>query len=94
MRCIASFSHRPFTLLIDGKEESAAAMQGYRRFSVMLPQGEHTVIAVLESTVSYGVDITSFWSSWLIVGFGVLSGAALMAFYSIVRFSRPARSEA
>lgn len=88
-RCIASFSHRPFTLFVDGKEFPAEPLQGYRRYSVILPPGEHDVIAVLETTVSYGVDLTSFWSSWLIVGFGMLSGAALLTFYTMVRVSRP-----
>ncbi len=88
-RCLASFSHRPYTLFLDDREMTVAPLEGYRRFSVVLPRGEHTVIAVLETTVSYGVDITSFWSSWLIVAFGMLSGAALLTFYTMVKISRP-----
>ncbi len=88
-RCLASFSHRPYTLIVDGKEVSIEPLEGYRRYSVMLPYGQHQVIAVLETTVSYGVDITSFWSSWIIVAFGMLSGAALLTFYTVVRVSRP-----
>ncbi|HUN64621.1 MAG TPA: DUF2334 domain-containing protein [Bacteroidota bacterium] len=87
-RCIASFSHRPFAVFLDGKEITAEPLEGYRRFSLIFPPGSHTVIAVLETSVSYGVDITSFWSSWIIVGFGMLSGAALLTFYSVVRLSR------
>jgi hypothetical protein len=87
-RCLASFSHRPYTIIVDGKEITTDPMEGYKRFSVMLPQGEHLVVAVLETTVSYSVDITSFWSSWTIVAFGMLSGAVLLTFYTIVRFSR------
>jgi hypothetical protein len=49
---------------------------------------------VLETTVSYGVDITSFWSSWLIVGFGMISGTALLTFYTMVRISRPPETKA
>jgi hypothetical protein len=92
-RCLATFSHRPFTLIVDGRELNEQPVKGYRRYSVMLPQGEHTVIAVLETTVSYGVDVTSFWSSWLIVGFGLLSGAILLTFYTLVRFSRSSASK-
>jgi uncharacterized protein YdaL len=88
-RCAVSFSHRPFAMFLDGKEIEANPLSGYRRFSVLLPGGTHTVIAVLETTVSYGVDITSFWSSWLIVAFGMTSGAALLTFYTVVRVSRP-----
>ncbi len=88
-RCYASFTHSPYAVIIDGEETTVQPMKGYRRFSVALPKGEHTVTAVLETTVSYGVDITSFWSSWLIVGFGFLSGVALLIFYALVRISRP-----
>lgn len=91
-RCIASFNHPPYTIILDGKEINAEVLKGYRRFSVVLPHGAHTVIAVLETTVSYGVDITSFWSSWLIVAFGIISGAALFAFYTLVRISRTSES--
>jgi hypothetical protein len=93
-RCLAAFSHRPYTVFVDGKESSEQPAKGYHRYTIMLPQGEHTIIAVLETTVSYGVDITSFWSSWLIVGFGLLSGAALILFYTIVRISRPGERKA
>lgn len=93
-RCFASFSHRPFAIIVDGKEIKSDPMEGYRRYSVALPQGEHQVIAILETTVSYGVDITSFWSSWFIVGLGALCGAALMAFYVLVRISRTSEMNA
>lgn len=88
-RCIACFNHPPYNILVDGSDIPFTAMEGYKRFSVMLPSGQHTVIAVLETNVSYGVDLTSFWSSWVIVIFGFLAGAALVAFYLIVRVSRP-----
>jgi hypothetical protein len=91
-RCIASFSHRPFAILVDGKEITFETLEGYRRFSVLLPPGEHSVDAVLETTVSYGVDITSFWSSWLIVGFGIVSSTTLLSLYTAVRFSRSSGS--
>jgi uncharacterized protein YdaL len=93
-RCAVSFSHRPFAMFVDGKEIEVNPLSGYRRFSVLLPGGTHTVIAVLETTVSYGVDITSFWSSWLIVAFGMTSGAALLTFYTVVRVSRPPEPKA
>jgi hypothetical protein len=87
-RCAVSFSHNPYAILVDGREWPADYGKGYRRFSLLLPPGEHTVNVVLETGATYGVDITSFWSSWLIVGFGMLSGAALLTFYSVVRVSR------
>jgi hypothetical protein len=91
-RCAASFSHRPLTIFVDGDEWNGEMLEGYKRFSVLLPQGEHKVIAVLETTVSYGIDITSFWSSWIIVGFGMISGSILFLFYLMVRISRPVKA--
>jgi hypothetical protein len=88
-RCFASFSHRPFAVVVDGQDLGATPIEGNRRFTVVLPAGKHEAVAVLETTVSYGVDITSFWSSWFIVGMGMLCGAALMTFYVVVRISRP-----
>jgi uncharacterized protein YdaL len=87
-RCAASFSHTPYAVLVDGREYSVEHGRGHRRFSILLPPGEHSVNVVLETGASYGVDITSFWSSWFIVAFGMLSGAALLTFYSVVRVSR------
>lgn len=88
-RCYASFTHKPFNVYIDGKEISVPILVGHRRYTAVLPPGEHHLLAVLETTVSYGVDMTSFWSSWLIVGFGIFSGALLIGFYTTVRFIRP-----
>jgi hypothetical protein len=88
-RCYASFTHEPFSVLLDGNDVPVKALKGYRRFSITLPPGEHTATAVLETTVSYGVDITSFWSSWVIVAFGFLAGVALLVFYAMVRITRP-----
>jgi hypothetical protein len=93
-RCAASFTHRPLTIFVDDKEWNGQLRDGYKRFSVLLPPGEHKVIAVLETTVSYGIDITSFWSSWTIVGFGMISGSALALFYVFVRISRPRKARA
>ncbi|MBA4312801.1 MAG: hypothetical protein C0417_09245 [Chlorobiaceae bacterium] len=88
-RCYASFSHRPYNIYIDDKETIVPILAGHRRFTAVLPPGEHHVLAVLETTVSYGVDITSFWSSWFIVAFGMFSGVMLIGFYTMVRFTRP-----
>jgi hypothetical protein len=88
-RCYAAFSHRPYTVLIDGKETDIPILEGHRRYSIVLPEGEHDAIVILATTVSYGVDITSYWSSLLIVGFGLISGGVLITFYTVVRISRP-----
>ncbi|MBI5021646.1 MAG: DUF2334 domain-containing protein [Ignavibacteriales bacterium] len=92
-RCYASFTHKPYNIYIDGKETIVPILSGHRRFTAVFPPGEHQVLAVLETTVSYGVDLTSFWSSWLIVGFGMFSGTLLIGFYTVVRFMRSRKGE-
>jgi uncharacterized protein YdaL len=87
-RCYTSFSHKPYSLNLDGNEIKTPILEGYRRYTVILPPGQHRLLAVLETTVSHSVDLTSFWSSWFIVASGMLSGTLLMGFYVIVRFSR------
>src|SRR5262249_5898254 len=93
-RCIASFSHRPYTLILDRKELNVEPLSGNRRFSVILPPGNHDLVVVLESTVTYGVDLTSFWSSWVIVAFGIVSCTTLLICYTLVRFSKKTTVEA
>ena len=84
-RCIVTLTKEPFAVFVDGTETAFRALKGDGRFALMLPPGEHTILVVAQSSVSYGVDLTSFWSSSLIVVFGVLAGGILIVFYLIVR---------
>ena len=68
----------PFALFVDGHETPFAALKGSGREALILPPGEHTVLVVTQSGVSYGVDITSFWSSYVIEIFGALSVGLLV----------------
>jgi len=60
-------------------------MKGSDRFSIFLPPGTHEARIMTKSTVSYGIDLTSLWSSSLIVVFGGLAVGLLIIFYLIVR---------
>lgn len=84
-RCIATLARQPFALFIDGHETAFAALEGSGRDALILPPGEHTVLLVTQSGVSYGVNITSFWSSYVIVIFGALAVGLLVSLYLIVR---------
>jgi hypothetical protein len=92
-RCIVTLVKEPFALFIDGHEKSFTALKGNGRYGLLLPPGEHTVLVVAQSNVSYGVDITSFWSSSLIVFFGIVSGGVLLLFYGYIRIRFRARKE-
>ncbi|MGE5235600.1 MAG: DUF2334 domain-containing protein [Acidobacteriota bacterium] len=91
-RCIATFARQPYALLVDGREVPCHPLKGDGRFSLMLPAGTHTALVVTESSVSYGVDITSYWSSFLIAAFGVISSSLLVLLYLTVRIRRRARA--
>ena len=84
-RCIATLTRQPFALFVDGHETPFEALKGDGREAIMLPPGEHSILLVTQSPVSYGVDITSFWSSYVIVIFGVLAVGLLASLYVAVR---------
>ncbi len=90
-RCIATLARQPFALFVDGRETAFEALKGNGREALMLPPGEHSVLLVTQSSVSYGVDITSLWSSTLIAVFGVFSVGLLASLYLVVRL-RPRAS--
>jgi uncharacterized protein YdaL len=84
-RCLVSLTKSPVELYVDGAPTPLHAMKGSSRFSLVLPPGKHDVRVVTMSTISYGVDITSLWSSSFIVLFGFISVGTLMVFYTVVR---------
>ncbi len=86
-RCLVTLMKSPVALMIDGHDAQLHAMQGANgRFSVSLPPGRHKARIVTLSHISYGIDLTSLWSSSLIVTFGILSIGALVLLYAFVRF--------
>lgn len=84
-RCIVTFPREPFAVFLDNQETHFKALKGNGRYALILPSGEHHVLVVAQSDVSYGVDITSLWSSSLIVLFGIAAGGLLIIFYGFVR---------
>lgn len=84
-RCIVTLVKKPYALFIDGHETDFTPLEGNGRFALMLPPGKHEAVIVAQSTVSYNVDITSFWSSSIIVLFGIVAGGLLLIFYISVR---------
>jgi hypothetical protein len=84
-RCIATLTREPYALFIDGHDTLFEALKGNGREALLLPPGEHSVLLITQSAASYRVDITSFWSSYVIVIFGVLSVGLLVSLYLTVR---------
>jgi len=84
-RCLVSLSQAPVALYVDGQAAPLQVLKGNGRFSIALPPGKHDVQIMTLSKVSYGVDLTSLWSSSLIVVFGLVAMGMLLVFYCIVR---------
>ncbi len=88
MRCAATFNREPYVVFLDGEQFAVNALKGNDCYGVVLPPGDHKVLVISQSGVSYGIDLTSWWSSSLIVVFGFLSGGILLVFYFLVRVRR------
>lgn len=84
-RCIATLTREPYALFIDGHDTPFEALKGNGREALLLPPGEHSVLLITQSAASYRVDITSFWSSYVIVIFGAVSVGLLASLYLTVR---------
>jgi uncharacterized protein YdaL len=83
-RCLVMLNREPRELTVDGQARTLTLMKGNDGFSVFLPAGEHRVEIVAGDAFSYGVNLTSFWSSTAIVWFGLASVVLLLAMYAVV----------
>ncbi len=83
-RCLAMLNREPHEITVDGQPHALAVMKGNDGFSVFLPPGDHRVMIVAGDAFSYGVNLTSFWSSTAIAWFGVASVVLLLGMYAVV----------
>jgi hypothetical protein len=63
-------------------------VKGNDCYAIALPPGSHTVRLLTGDAFSYGVNITSFWSSNAIAIFGSLAVLSLVAMYIALKFVR------
>lgn len=87
-RCSVSFGKMPYTVLVDDHDISFTVAREEQHYGIVLPPGRHKVLVVLESTVSYGIDMTSLWSSALIAVFGSIAGGLLIVLYFVLKVRR------
>jgi hypothetical protein len=87
-RCLASLGSEPRAVIVDGSSVSFQPMKGNNCYSVFLPPGSHRVEIVAGDPLSYGINITSFWSTTAIALFGSLAVLALAAMYALVVIKR------
>jgi hypothetical protein len=84
-RCLVTLAATPIAVFIDERETPFTVIAGNGRAGLFLPPGEHSALIITESRLSYGIDLTSFYSTNLIVLFGGLSVGLLIALYITVR---------
>jgi uncharacterized protein YdaL len=87
-RCYVTLNKKPIEIIIDGRKVPSSIQEGIERYSVRLPAGEHRVQIITRGSVSYSIDLTSLWSSTLIVLFGAIALVLLLLLYIISRFRR------
>jgi hypothetical protein len=66
---------------VDYQEYPFTVMKGNDCFSIFLPTGKHYVELVAGDQFSFGVNVTSLWSTTAIAIFGVLAVTALFLMY-------------
>jgi uncharacterized protein YdaL len=85
MRNLASFNKQPFEILLDGRPYSEPVSAHAGLWSIRLPRGRHTVDILADSTAIIIMEKTSFYGSFAIVAFGVVScGLMLLIYFSIL----------
>ena len=80
-RALVALNREATALDVDGEAYPFTALRGNDCFTLMLPPGKHTVRLVVGDVVSYGVSLTSFWSSNAIAVFGSVAVLMLLAMY-------------
>lgn len=82
-RILISLNMEPSEITIDNEKYDFVAMKGNDCFTVFLPAGKHSATIVGGSAVTYGINLTSLWSSISITIFGILAitGLVIMQIY-------------
>jgi uncharacterized protein YdaL len=87
-RTLVSINREPSSVTVDGREHTFSALKGNDCYSLMLPAGKHTARIVGGDPFSYGVNLTSLWSSTAIAIFGAFAVLLLILLYLVIRALR------
>lgn len=87
-RGIVSLSLVPSSVKIDGKPYEAEVMKGRDCYSIFVPEGKHDVVILTGNSLSYGVSLTSLWSSNAIVIYGALCVILMVIMYVVMKVMR------
>lgn len=87
-RTLVSLNKEPTLVKIDNEDYPFTVMKGNDCYSIFLPPGKHYVELTAGSAFTYGVSITSLWSSTGIALFGTLAVALLFVMYLSLKIIR------
>ena len=87
-RTLISINKEPTSIKIDNTDYQFAVMKGNDCFSVFLPPGKHSVELVAGNAISYGINLTSLWSSTGIAIFGSIAVTLLLIMYLSLKIIR------
>jgi uncharacterized protein YdaL len=87
-RTLLSLNREPTWVKVDGKDFYFNIMEGNDCFSIFLPMGNHFVEIGVGNSFSYGINLTSLWSSTGIAIFGTLAVSLLLCMYLILKVIR------
>ena len=87
-RTLMAVNREPTAVRVDGQEYTFSAMKGNDCYSLFLPPGRHRVDIVAGDVFSYGVNLTSLWSTNAIALFGSVAVLSLLLMYGAVRIVR------
>ncbi|TSA23340.1 DUF2334 domain-containing protein [bacterium] len=85
-RMLVSFSNEPTQVALDGQHYAFTVMKGSDCYTIHLPPGKHDVDVITGNSFSYGVNVTSLWSTTAIAMFGFLAVVLLAGMYLTLKF--------
>lgn len=80
-RCLVAFSHKPSSVVVDGYVYKTEVMRGNDCYTILLPNGNHKVTVITGNAFSYGISLTSLWSTNAIVIYGLLAVFMMVIMY-------------
>jgi hypothetical protein len=83
-RTLVSINREPTQVRVDNMSYAFTPMKGNDCFTISLPEGKHTVVLDAGDPFTYGVSLTSFWSTTAIAIFGTVAIALLLLMYLLL----------
>ena len=88
IRTLLSLNREPTWMKVDRQDYKFIIMEGNDCFSIFLPPGNHFVEIGVGNSFSYGINLTSLWSSTGIAIFGTLAVTLLLCMYLLLKLIR------